>query len=85
MKLWIRSQSKISLINTLLLFVDITSIYSYVDGNRLLLGVYKSNERAIEVLDEIQKLLMPRVEYDFDTGGIKTIYSQYEVYEMPKE
>ena len=50
---------------------------SYFDGDSFVkLGFYKSKERALEVLDEIQKLLiaMPRTEIPFNNI----------VYQMPE-
>ena len=66
MELWIRSQSKRSLIkcNNVLIQeylkgnVDIREIL--LDGNDILLGKYESVERAKEILDEIQELLKPK-------------------------
>ena len=36
---------------------------STYDGDNIELGTYKTKERAIEVLDEIQSLLQPTIEY----------------------
>ena len=38
-------------------------ICNYVDDYKTELGTYKTKERAIEVLDEIQSLLQPTIEY----------------------
>jgi activator of HSP90 ATPase len=57
MDLWIRSQDKKKLIK-----VNEIKIESVIDGNSFIysdatdLGTYKSKERALEVLDEIQNL-----------------------------
>ena len=59
MDLWIRSQDKKVLVKINNIWVDENGIIytdSYPD---MWLGAYKSEKRAIEVLDEIQKLLMP--------------------------
>lgn len=60
MNLWVRSQDKECLINV----NNIQYVYkNYIHGlgtyydNLKILGTYKTKERAIEVLDEIQKLL----------------------------
>ena len=101
MELWIRSQDKetLILVEHLDIYCDdeIEQIYCIEEcGNDL--GRYKSKERALEVLDEIQKLLQPQILCkkgkiigSFDN----TIYKEndrYEiqelstyVYEMPKD
>lgn len=59
MELWVRSQDKTKLIK-----VDNVFIEEYVCGganvetNNCVLGTYKTKERALEVLDEIQELLV---------------------------
>ena len=66
MNLWVRSQDKECLTNV----SNIQYIYknnmhglgTYYD-NLKILGTYKTKERAIEVLDEIQSLLQPTIEY----------------------
>ena len=63
MNLWIRSQDKECLTN----ISNIQYVYknnmhglgTYYD-NLKILGTYKTKERAIEVLDEINKLLIPK-------------------------
>ena len=50
MELWVRSQNKELLIKT-------------PEGGYRILGVYKSKERAIEILDEMQNSLQPTIEY----------------------
>ena len=82
--MWIRSQDKMQLvkINEIHIKVDEDGFVGiWVDDKKenlkYFLGTYKSKERALEVLDEIQKLLiaMPRTEIPFN----------YIVYQMPKE
>ena len=66
MNLWVRSQDKECLTN----ISNIQYIYknnmhglgTYYD-NLKVLGTYKTKERAIEILDEIQNLLQPTIEY----------------------
>lgn len=57
MELWIRSQNKKKLYNVKNLELDNleTGICYESRDNFVLLGKYKSKERALEVLDEIQK------------------------------
>ena len=75
MDLWIKSQDKKKLIK-----VDEVKIETVVKGNIFIyshatdLGTYKTKERALEVLDEIQKyILLPNIDN-----------SAY-VYQMPEE
>ena len=68
MNLWVRSQDKI-----ILQKVDNIYLNANYDNRRICtndsrdhesdLGEYKTKERAIEVLDEIQSLLQPTIEY----------------------
>jgi hypothetical protein len=73
MELWIRSQDKLSLtkINSIGIEYD-KKLVGY--GNVCVkLGEYKTKERALEVLDEIQNILI-------DYSNISRV-----VYEMPEE
>ena len=87
MDLWIRSQDKERLVKN---YADIyifnacqedeeyleRCIYAYINEDRqILLGEYKTKERALEVLDEIQDLMRTLTDSD-----LKIIQ-----YEMPKE
>lgn len=75
--MWIRTQDKETLLN-----VNCIDVYNLNKNEWIIeacgndLGTYKSKERALEVLDEIQKLLiaMPRTEIPFN----------YIVYQMPE-
>lgn len=59
MDLWIRSQDKqlLKIVNQLEVCEDIDNTWFINDGD--ILGKYKTKERALEVLDEIQKILKP--------------------------
>lgn len=77
MELWVRSQDKRILQKVDNIFLDANyenkRISTYY-GESIELGTYKTKERAIEVLDEIQNyILLPN-----------TDNSAY-IYEMPKE
>ena len=69
MELWIRSQNKKTLVKSdyiiIMWFPFHYSIVGYLNGKikHKILGSYKTKERAIEVLDEIQSLLQPTIEY----------------------
>lgn len=71
MELWIRSQDKMNLVkirqislnyqnNKQIIANYIPDFYPNSGEHYEFLGVYKSKERALEVLDEIQKLLIPK-------------------------
>ena len=62
MELWIRSQNKEILQRTNALFISHSAenIWSIIDNqNMTKYGKYTTRERALEVLDEIQKFLNP--------------------------
>ena len=103
MDLYIRSQDKMKLVNNCNLYIsnEIRNEYVIEDlSNKYLkLGTYKTKERALEVLGEIQKILEPQLIIK-NSGKIigsfeDTIIREgatYElkelstyVYEMPKE
>lgn len=88
MDLWIRSQDRKILSKTSEIYIDDTDeneiiIFNY-DSD--ILGVYKAEERALEVLDEIQNALLNKwannVKYEehFDNENPRSL-----VYIMPKE
>lgn len=103
MKLWVRSQNKEALIKvdglrTYYTEISGESVYEIEDCKYNILGTYKSKERTLEVLDEIQTLLKSKVL--LNSGKIlesfeDTIYREPNkveiqelntiVYEMPKE
>ena len=97
MELWLRSQDKIALtkINSIGIEYDKKLVgYGKVCVK---LGEYKSKERALEVLDEIQKVLLLKDMYKYDRElifkgwknideeQIKIVREKMSVYEMPKE
>ena len=84
--MWVRSQDKEFLmkVDNINLGIGVDTkkpnkLFTFVDGvtTSFTLGTYKSKERALEVLDEIQKLLiaLPRTEIPFNDI----------VYQMPEE
>lgn len=93
MDLWIRSQDKRTLIKIDRVDVDGNSIIVWQNNyncDEIYLGSYKTKERALEVLDEIQAFLIIG-DSDFDKEGVCGIYhnvvasKQVIIYEMPKE
>ena len=64
MELWIRSQDREVLTKVIDVYkqADTNEIWAYSDRCiKNCLGVYKTKERALEVLDEIQDLLVPKM------------------------
>jgi hypothetical protein len=105
MNLWIRSQNKKTLsIIKHIQYVEFDGEYSlvgYADdyADDFDLGIYKTKERALEVLDDIQNILMPKTIIESEKSMPKTnfkveivdpkdygieILNTY-VYEMPIE
>ena len=95
MELWIRGQDK-----EILTKYDCLSLKKYgvfpnyiivahIGNNIIDLGIYKSKERALEVLDEIQKYLTPTIQMLDETIGNKQVCQigtiMTIVYKMPKE
>lgn len=65
MNLWVRSQNKEDLIpikNPICVY-DNKIIYKESASYIITIGEYETKERALEVLDEIQMLLQPIIEY----------------------
>lgn len=101
MELWIRSQDKEDLIEVHSVEVDAKDkikIITLINANTIIdLGTYKSKERALEVLDEIQSILNLKDMYKYDRElvlkswenvdeeQVKIVRQQMSVYEMPKE
>ena len=82
--MWVRSQDKLCLTkNDAMVIVDNhknnKKVWSLINvgGFQYNLGTYNSKERALEVLDEIQKLLIAIPETKIPFNNI--------VYQMPKE
>lgn len=104
MNLWIRSQgdsrlSKIEWVNIAEFNIDGLKGYSIYCNNGWI-GEYKTKERALEVLDEIQNLIMPKLYVKTEPietiqDAVSNIVIQREkslieqmdviVYQMPKE
>lgn len=69
MELWIRSQDKLTLVKVNQLEYDFTKIkdeerhkiITILDNDCFILGIYKTKEQALEVLDEIQNILNPKI------------------------
>lgn len=88
--MWIRSQDKGYLVKNPIIDIDIKKNEVYILDRTYakepfigrILGVYKSKERAIEVLDEIQNLLIPKVILNtYSVENKETAYSKELVIE----
>lgn len=95
MNLWIRSQDRRILQKVDNIFLDANygnKRISTYDGNNTELGTYKTKERAIEVLDEIQNFICIEIhenninyeEADLILKG-KIVDSLCKVYQMPED
>ena len=62
MELWIRSQDKEKLLKVNDIVIEMNMIYGYFDKNTEYecLTTYKSKERALEILDELQDFISGR-------------------------
>lgn len=92
MELWIRSQDKerLRLVDSLRIYQeDEGQIDFNIQDGGCILGTYKTKERALEVLDEIQKLLVGYINAEAKgnqaNGILGTTYIKTCFYEMPKE
>lgn len=96
MELWIRTQDREVLLPAKL-EIQATGnerigylMYGLKDysANAVMLGKYKTKERALEVLDEIQKFIeeFNTVTAELDEyGDVANVEHHKKVYEMPKE
>lgn len=106
MELWIRSQRNEKLRQGLFKVneIELGDCDGYMDciviNNLYCVGIYQTKERALEVLDEIQNLLQPKIKYiqeepvesivDFGYQITQNVDMKIQeinriVYEMPKE
>lgn len=88
MNLWIRSQEN-KAIRNMLLKVDTLELGDFntkeeciVANNLYCVGIYKNKERALEVLDEIQNILLPKclIRFDSNTQKIADFLNVGEAY-----
>ena len=95
MELWIKSQDKKNLIKVNALYTDIPDDFgkdgfgvycdkrdSYVSNTLLKIGQYKSKQRALEVLDEIQEKILKIEETSL---MVNPLIIEECVYVMPQE
>lgn len=88
MKLWIRSQDKECLMQVNRIDINEDAVI-FAEGFEIWLGAYKTKERALEILDEIQKYINNNCEFierkTHTKMGTYTEKIETYVYEMPKE
>ena len=89
MELWVRGQEK-SLLKKVseVLYeeMDEHSIVTFQGDDVMLLGIYKTKERCLEIIDEIQKLLIHNgSDNDKFAQMLSGIKNEFVVYEMPQE
>jgi len=91
MELWIRSQNKMKFrrVIDLGIFEEQEGYTIYCDDIvDSILGTYKTQKRALEILDEIQSILSPKIKIIHE-NDIKEKYEFVEpstyVYQMPEE
>lgn len=99
MELWIRSQLKGSLVKVndlrimqldkdgfrALIEKEAREGWCIVANDDPCIGTYKTKERALEVLDEIQEILCPKQPKAVIGKNVEFIPTLDYVYEMPKE
>ena len=85
MELWIRSQDKVVLEKV----ERILANDNYIETKLSILGNYKTKERALEVLDDIQRAIILDYKSDFGMNdGTPITFNKNTdtiVYEMPKD
>ena len=95
MELWIRSQDKTTLIRSYEIYISEYGKGSYVIRAKKtshILGVYKTMERALEVLDEIQNFICIEIHLNninYENADLilkgKIVDSLYKIYQMPED
>lgn len=94
MNLWIRSQDKTKLVKAdNIVYMDSSEdyekeVHSLWNDCKGILGTYKTKERALEVLDEIQEFIenKDKIKITQDINGITSeVEDAKRVYEMPEE
>lgn len=87
MELWIRNQDRENIIKVELLEIDEREedcrIITIFQNKGAILGTYKTKERALEVLDEIQRTISKMLINKYDDGYKLQAIDTY-IYEMPE-
>ena len=96
MELWIRSQDKMNLVKVRQISVNyqdnkqiianyMPELYENSGAYYELLGTYKTKERAIEVLDEIQEAKLGNFHYRCPSNVKISSKEDTIIYQMPKD
>lgn len=87
MELWIRSQDKMLLSKAVDIRIVIEQEGASIidDTTSYILGMYKSEKRALEVLDEIQKAQLGNYHYRCPSNVKVSNNENTIVYEMPED
>ena len=86
MGLWIRTQDRTTLIKSYEIYISEYGKDSYLiraKRTNHILGVYRTIDRALEVLDEIQEIIETRITRR--ATGMGYDFFSLPVYEMPKD
>ena len=88
MELWIRSQDRriLQKVDNIYLNAnyDNKRICSFIDGDEMELATYKTKERALEVLDEIQEAKLGNFHYRCPSNVKVSSKEDTIIYQMPE-
>ena len=86
MELWIRSQDRAGILKCEKLYIQVfNGDFHILNENEFPLGIYGTRERALEVLNEIQKKInLINMGHNFGSPMIDLKNPTY-IYEMPEE
>lgn len=87
MELWVRSHDKTNLYKIDNINMDDYdyTLYSQLSWGQVELGQYKSKERALEILDEIQNALLENDRYDYSIPPTVSRITGNLIFEMSEE
>ncbi|MCC0701490.1 hypothetical protein IC213_00250 [Clostridioides sp. ES-S-0049-02] len=80
----IRSQDRLDLMRVNRIEVNREQVYAVFEDGVKKIGEYESNERAMKILDRIQKFVADGTEYDYITLN-KIRYNANRIFQMPVE
>ena len=80
----IRSQDKLDLMRTDRVEIGFNRMYAILENENRKIVEYESKERAIQVLNEIQKFIEDGVKMDY-IASCRVRHNQEKVFEMPVE
>lgn len=85
--MWIRSQNKLTLQNVKRFVIEQFKIGIYIVGDGCTLGVYSTKEKALKVLDEIQRAVGSAKVYSTNraSNGHSMSNEYVMVYRMPAD